>query len=391
MQKQPSSTTRIRRWWTEEEDRILRAEADYQLENEGAVSDWNRIAAKLPARTNKDCRKRWSKVCEHIKKGAWSAAEDEQLRKAVEQFGYRWTFAAQRVENRHADQCAKRWHYFLDPKLDHSEWNAQDDEKLLATVDVCGRNWTTIHDEKFPGRSATDIKNRYVILNRRRRETGDRPSSSYPPLPTVDSSSKLAATDPETDKSPESPDSLSDGALPSQEDDYLTFAMNVTTDSSHPSFEQTLAPTATHNPSAFHPSDTDYSHLYFHQDNHDPSSNLLDLSPQDHHSPSSLGLLWPSQAMDLSGPWESPAFMTHNSSSSQFSSLPTPGSSVPTALSSASSSAMAIAAGTGAKGKGKGHRSTLILEDVYPDTVSDIMSALLKSKDEVKMRLFSQE
>ena len=30
MQKQPSSTTRIRRWWTEEEDRILRAEADYQ-------------------------------------------------------------------------------------------------------------------------------------------------------------------------------------------------------------------------------------------------------------------------------------------------------------------------------------------------------------------------
>ena len=60
-----------------------------EVVNEGAVSDWNRIAANLPARTNKDCRKRWSKVCEHIKKGAWSAAEDEQLKKAVEQFGYR--------------------------------------------------------------------------------------------------------------------------------------------------------------------------------------------------------------------------------------------------------------------------------------------------------------
>jgi len=37
------------------------------------------------------------------------------------------------------------------------------------------------------------------------------------------------------------------------------------------------------------------------------------------------------------------------------------------------------------------HRSTLILEDVQPDTVNCIMNTLFKSNTKVKMRLFSQE
>ena len=55
----------------------------------GALKDWNRIAAKLPGRTNKDCRKRWAKVCENIKKGAWDSAEDERLQNAVQFYGLR--------------------------------------------------------------------------------------------------------------------------------------------------------------------------------------------------------------------------------------------------------------------------------------------------------------
>ena len=58
--------------------------------SQGELKDWNRIAAKLPGRTNKDCRKRWSKLCEHVKKGTWSDAEDQRLQSAVERFGYRW-------------------------------------------------------------------------------------------------------------------------------------------------------------------------------------------------------------------------------------------------------------------------------------------------------------
>ncbi|MCJ1405582.1 hypothetical protein MMC11_008810 [Xylographa trunciseda] len=210
-----------------------------EVANEGAVSNWNRSAAKLTSRTNKDFRKRWSKVCEHIKKRAWNAAEDKQPKKAVEQFGYR-------------------------------EWNAQDNEKLLVAVDLCGRNWTTIHNEKFPGRSATDIKNRYVTLNRQRHDTGDQ-SSSYPLLKMVDSFRV--------------PHDLSDGALPNQEQDYLIFAINITS-GSHTSFDPSLAPAANHSINPFHSSDTDYSDLYFNLDNHDPTNGLLDLS-QGHRSPSS--------------------------------------------------------------------------------------------------------
>lgn len=48
------------------------------------IKDWNRIAAKLPERTNKDCRKRWvNKVCGSLKKGPWEADEDQRLRNAV--------------------------------------------------------------------------------------------------------------------------------------------------------------------------------------------------------------------------------------------------------------------------------------------------------------------
>lgn len=57
--------------------------------SQGSLNDWNRIAAKLPGRTNKDCRKRWSKIPGHIKKGVWSNAEDQKLKSAVKKFGYR--------------------------------------------------------------------------------------------------------------------------------------------------------------------------------------------------------------------------------------------------------------------------------------------------------------
>lgn len=59
---------------------------------QGRIRDWNRIAAKLVGRTNKDCRKRWGKVCQQLKKGAWCDSEDERLLSAVGRFGYRLVF-----------------------------------------------------------------------------------------------------------------------------------------------------------------------------------------------------------------------------------------------------------------------------------------------------------
>jgi len=60
--------------------------------SQGSLNNWSRIAAVLPGRTNKDCRKRWGKLSDQVKKGAWDEAEDKQLQSAVEQHGYWWVF-----------------------------------------------------------------------------------------------------------------------------------------------------------------------------------------------------------------------------------------------------------------------------------------------------------
>lgn len=56
---------------------------------DGSVQNWNDIAVLLPGRTNKDCRKRWSKVQLDIRKGAWTRDEDERLQQAVQQLGFK--------------------------------------------------------------------------------------------------------------------------------------------------------------------------------------------------------------------------------------------------------------------------------------------------------------
>ena len=109
---------RIPKRWTDAEDRILHAEAQSQCKRSSLslpfqrrladrmtngrqvcggseqIKDWSRIAAKLPGRTNKDCRKRWiNKVCGSLKKGAWSEDEDRRLCDAVRKHGQKSVWA----------------------------------------------------------------------------------------------------------------------------------------------------------------------------------------------------------------------------------------------------------------------------------------------------------
>ena len=113
---------RTRRRWTEEEDQILIREATIQRESSrqadpscyltltaiiqhkagqgwltlrdlsvktGALKQWNLIADNLAGRTNKDCRKRWAKLGNEVKKGTWSSDEDEKLQSAIAQLGFK--------------------------------------------------------------------------------------------------------------------------------------------------------------------------------------------------------------------------------------------------------------------------------------------------------------
>ncbi|KAI1773556.1 hypothetical protein F4818DRAFT_422995 [Hypoxylon cercidicola] len=168
---------RIPKRWTEEEDKILHDETQKQAAT-GNIKDWHRIAAKLPGRTNKDCRKRWvNKVCGSLKKGAWNDDEDERLVNAIEKHGQKWTLVANDVGFRSPDQCAKRWQSNLDPTLEHGGWTTEEDELLLSMVRKNGRDWKMIHEQSFSRRSLNELKNRYTGLSKRSKPSYSRAKS----------------------------------------------------------------------------------------------------------------------------------------------------------------------------------------------------------------------
>ena len=103
-----SSKTGVRRLWSHDEDQVLRDEVEDQcifplhefcnfssiadglmIVSQGTLKNWKTISEKIPGRTNKDCRKRWSKVCEPVNKGPWSSDENEVLKTAVSRHGYK--------------------------------------------------------------------------------------------------------------------------------------------------------------------------------------------------------------------------------------------------------------------------------------------------------------
>ncbi|KAI0103341.1 Homeodomain-like protein [Nemania sp. FL0031] len=167
-----SKERRVPKRWSEEEDCILYEETQKQ-ELAGDTKDWHRIAAKLPGRTNKDCRKRWvNKVCGSLKKGPWSKNEDESLLDAVDRYGQRWTLIASQVGFRSPDQCAKRWQSKLNPNLEHGGWTIEEDELLLTLVREHGREWKMFQEQNFSRRSTNELKNRYTGLTRKASKTG---------------------------------------------------------------------------------------------------------------------------------------------------------------------------------------------------------------------------
>ncbi|KAI9375906.1 hypothetical protein BJX61DRAFT_539361 [Aspergillus egyptiacus] len=199
-----------RRWWTHEEDLILQEEVKNQAAELGSkhARNWSAIAERLPGRSNKDCRKRWTKISLSSRKGTWSGAEDHLLRKAVARLGFRWTKVAEMVGSRHPDQCAKRWRYSLDPNVKRSPWTPDEDEALVGAVQRIGRDWKEIGRQLFATRSTTDIKNRYVILSRRR--DSPRQEAGTVQLPSSKCFSELQTPSPCVDLSISTPYSASD-------------------------------------------------------------------------------------------------------------------------------------------------------------------------------------
>ena len=122
--------------------------------------DWAQIASRmLKKRKGKECKKRWvSSLDPHIKKGKWTAEEDEELVSAYKRHGASWQKVASEIEGRNEDQCSKRYLEVLncDTKERLRPWTIEEDLILIAKMKEFGTKWRQI-SQSLPGLSLIHI------------------------------------------------------------------------------------------------------------------------------------------------------------------------------------------------------------------------------------------
>ncbi|RIA96913.1 hypothetical protein C1645_707567 [Glomus cerebriforme] len=190
--------------WTADEDNLLRLAV--QLYGDRSER-WTKIAACVPGRTNKMCRKRWFHSLDpNLRKGPWTEEEDDLLRKAVEKHNRVWCKVAESIPGRTDDQCAKRWKECLDPDIDHTEWTDQEDALLIEKYAELGSQWQQIA-QFFHGRPGLHCRNRWRKIQRLKKAQKDpsmdmiiitpsdiTPNSSSPHMSTSSLSTTLHST-----------------------------------------------------------------------------------------------------------------------------------------------------------------------------------------------------
>ena len=99
----------------------------------------------------------------------FSEDEDDQLRQLVELHGdNNWLTIAQFMPGRDSRQCKERWNHYLSPNVRMEPWRPDEDDLLEMKVQEMGRKWKVM-EVYFPGRTDINIKNRFNLLERRKR------------------------------------------------------------------------------------------------------------------------------------------------------------------------------------------------------------------------------
>ena len=100
-------------------------------------------------------------------KARFSPADDELLRQTVAALGTsNWDAVAAQMPGRTPRMCHDRWTNYLDPSISHKSWTPEEDSLLLSKHSELGSRWVVI-SRFFPGRTDTQIKNRFLLLQRR--------------------------------------------------------------------------------------------------------------------------------------------------------------------------------------------------------------------------------
>ncbi|KAF6808182.1 transcription factor [Colletotrichum sojae] len=174
-----NAAAKPRKIWTSAEDATLKALVSHYGAARGP--HWKDVAAALPDRSAKDCRKRWFHSLDpSLRKGRWTAQEDQVLLSAYARLGPAWHDIG-----RKDDQCSKRYNDILDPQARNrlSYWSPREDEILREGVQTLGHRWSAI-SAKLPGRPPLTCRNRWRALSRPVKEStaSGTPSSAAGPM-----------------------------------------------------------------------------------------------------------------------------------------------------------------------------------------------------------------
>lgn len=149
--------------WTAEEDNTLKDIVSILGEKK-----WRMIAKYVKGRSAIQCLQRWSKILKPgVIKGPWSQEEDQKLMEWVTQEGAaKWSQCAKIIPGRSGKQCRERWLNNLHPEIKRGKWTAEEDNKLFELHKEFGSAWSKISTH-LQGRTENCVKNRFYSTLRR--------------------------------------------------------------------------------------------------------------------------------------------------------------------------------------------------------------------------------
>ncbi|KAF7981605.1 hypothetical protein HWV62_32668 [Athelia sp. TMB] len=122
----------------------------------------------------RQCRARYERSLDpSIKRGSWSAEEDEKLRLAVKAYGTTsWADVAGVIPGRNNEQCRDRWQDNLNPTLAKGKWTSEEDTLLKEAVEALGTtSWKAISERMGNGRNDNNCRTRYSALAKQKNPT----------------------------------------------------------------------------------------------------------------------------------------------------------------------------------------------------------------------------
>jgi len=165
--KEDGNSMRPRYWTPQEDEQLRKAVSQY------GAKHWKTIATFVPGRTHVQCLQRWNKVLKPgLKKGQWTEEEDMTLTRLVHECGEEppdWAKISAKIPGRSTKQCRERWCFNLDPSINKGEWTSEEDEILLAKQAEVGNKWSLIASD-LPGRTENAIKTRYKSIIRAKKK-----------------------------------------------------------------------------------------------------------------------------------------------------------------------------------------------------------------------------